>query len=92
MIYVDVEMRDVEGNPSDHHTFGPYTEIKKGPYTDFIGVREDGTEEDIFEISVGEGGYCDTCAYSYTTVHLPSDKKWYEWTDINIVHFRIYTQ
>lgn len=90
MFYVEIQ----QNNQFGFMKFGPYTEIKKGPYTDFIGVKPDGTEEDIFEVTVGEGGYCDTCAYNFPSIHIPSNNKQYGYgdTDLNVVHFRFYYQ
>ena len=47
---------------------GPFEKIIRGYGGEIMGIPAGGSSSDaitVFEATVGQGGYCDTCAYNY---------------------------
>ncbi len=46
-------------------TLGPFKRVMRGYQGELHGIAEDDSVTELFEATVGHGGYCETCAYDY---------------------------
>lgn len=92
-MFVKMDMReatwDNRRTPAEEKTvrLGPFTMLKRGYQGEIDGITADGETVKVFEASVGEGGYCETCAYSYPDFrYIDRDDGWKHW---EVVHWEI---
>lgn len=94
-MYVHMDLR--ESNYSMRSKEAEETKVTLGPFVrieslysesgELRGVDEQGHHTQLMEAKVGQGGYCDTCAYNYVGWEYFDGKK--SW---DVLGFRVSTE